>query len=90
MNELDKRILAGRIKDLRIHLELTQAQFAERVKIPFAQICNYAIAIRRPSYFDTQKLYKLAMDIGQYGLAHYFEERMAGMESAGYREEDAK
>jgi transcriptional regulator with XRE-family HTH domain len=86
MNYLDRRILAGRIKDLRKALGETQQQFAERIGVGAVNVSNYEVATQRPSYRVTAALYQAAFDAKQIDLADYFKDRMTGMFEAGYGE----
>ena len=79
MNELDRRILAGRIKDLRLAYEETQEHFAIRLKMRLAMLQNYEIALRRPDYDDTQKFFLAAAALRRHDLTEYFRERMKGL-----------
>lgn len=79
MNEVDKRILAGRIKDLRLLYEETQEQFAARMHVPVTRICSWEVAATRPSLDETTRLHELALNIGKYDLAAYFKDRREGL-----------
>lgn len=79
MTEIDRRILAGRIKDLRLHAVETQREFAMRLGIRFEMMLNYETAVRQPDYDDTKKFQQEAIRIGKRDLAGYFEDRMKGL-----------
>lgn len=79
MNELDRRLLAGRIKDLREALGESPEQFAERLGVTVDHIRWYEVAIRRPGFDPTKKLFEAAREMKEPALAEYFEKRMNGL-----------
>lgn len=79
MNLTDHRILAGHIKYLREYLNENYVEFAQRLGVSVAEVCNFEIATRRPGPEASQKLYDAAVEAKLPKLEDYFKQRADGI-----------